>query len=73
MDEALDDCLVRAGSGQSIHGGEVRSHQCRPETDRQVLTGHQIQLVVLTHPGKQKGGKKLNEFAVWIHTTGLNA
>lgn len=54
MDEALDDCLVGAGGGQGVHGGEVRSHQRRPEADGQVLTGHQVQLVVLTHPEEQK-------------------
>lgn len=54
MDEALDDCLVGAGGSQGVHGGEVWSHECWPETDGQVLTGHQVQLVVLTHPGEQK-------------------
>lgn len=42
MDEALNDCLVRAGGGQGVHGGEVWSHQCRPEADGQILTGHQV-------------------------------
>ena len=40
LDEALDDCLVGAGSRQGVHGGEVWSHQRGPETDGQVLTGH---------------------------------
>lgn len=52
MDEALDDCLVGAGGSQGVHGGEVWPHQCGPEADGQVLTGHQVHLVVLTHPGK---------------------
>lgn len=42
VDEALDDCLVGAGGGQGVHGGEVRSHQRRPEADGQILTGHQV-------------------------------
>lgn len=54
MDEALDDCLVGAGSGQSVHGGEIWSHERGPEADGQVLTGHQVKLVVLAHPGKQR-------------------
>lgn len=53
VDEALDDCLVCAGGGQGVHGGEVWSHQRRPEADWQILTGHQVQLVVLTHPEEQ--------------------
>jgi len=53
VDEALDDCLVGAGGGQGVHGGEVGSHQRGPETDGQVLAGHQVQLVVLVHPGKK--------------------
>lgn len=54
MDEALDDCLVGASGSQGVHGCEVRSHQRGPETDGQVLTGHQVQLVVLAHPGTHR-------------------
>lgn len=54
MDEALDDCLVGARGRQGVHGGEIWSHQCGPETDGQVLTSHQVQLVVLAHPEKQE-------------------
>lgn len=53
VDEALDDCLVGAGGGQGVHGGEVGSHQRGPEADGQILTGHQVHLVALTHPGEQ--------------------
>lgn len=53
VDEALDDCLVGAGGRQGVHGGEVWPHQRRPEADGQILTGHQVQLVVLTHPEDQ--------------------
>lgn len=42
VDEALDDCLVGAGGGQGVHGGEVGPHQRRPEADGQILTGHQV-------------------------------
>ena len=59
VDEALDDCLVGAGSSQSIHGGEIWSHECGPEADWQILAGHQVKLVVLAHPGKQRY-QKLN-------------
>lgn len=57
MDEAFNDCLVGAGGGQGVHGGEVWSHQGRPETDGEVLTGHQVLFVALTHPGKHKGSR----------------
>lgn len=60
MDEALDDCLVGAGGSQGVHAGEVGSHECWPETDGQVLAGHQVQLVVLTHPGEQKAVKRVD-------------
>lgn len=59
VDEALDDCLVGAGGGQGVHGGEVGSHQRRPEADGQILTGHQVHLVALTHPGEQNTNASL--------------
>lgn len=58
VDEALDDCLVGAGGGQGVHGGEVGPHQRGPEADGQVLAGHQVHLVVLTHPGKHREIRK---------------
>lgn len=58
MDEALDDFLVGAGGSQGVHGGEVWSHQGGPQTDGQVLTGHQVQLVVLANPGEQNVNKR---------------
>lgn len=51
VDEGLDDCLVGARGGQRVHGGEVGPHECGPETDGQVLTGHQVHSVQLAHPG----------------------
>ena len=54
MDEGLDDCLVGACGSQGIHRGEVRPHESGPETDGQVLTGHQVQPVQLAHPGKKR-------------------
>lgn len=46
MYEGLDDCLVGAGGRQRVHGGEIGPHQGGPETDGQVLAGHQIQTAV---------------------------
>lgn len=66
VDEALDDCLIGASGCQGVHGGEIWSHQRGPETDGQVLTGHQVQLVVLTHPGGQREAVKLNLVHQWI-------
>lgn len=60
VDEALNDCLVGAGGGQGVHGGEVWSHQCGPETDGQVLAGHKVRFVVLVHPAQHKQTKKVN-------------
>lgn len=54
VDEALNDCLVGACGRQGVHGSEVWSHECGPETDRKILAGHQVQLVVLAHPGKNR-------------------
>lgn len=50
VDEGLDDCLVGARGGQGVHGGEVRPHEGGPETDGQVLTGHQVHPAQLAHP-----------------------
>lgn len=52
MDEALNDCLVGACGSQGVHGGEVWPHECGPETDGQILTGHQVQFAVLAHSEK---------------------
>lgn len=55
VDEGLNDCLVGASSGQSVHGGEVGPHEGGPETDGQVLAGHQVHPTQLAHPvGKSK-------------------
>lgn len=53
MDECFNDCLVGACGRESIHSGEVRPHEGGPETDGQVLTGHQVHPVQLAHPGKK--------------------
>lgn len=66
VDEALDDCLVGACGGQSVHRGEVRSHQSGPKTDGQILTRHQVQLAVLAHPEAKK------ELTQWYHEPYLN-
>lgn len=50
MDERLDDGLVGACGRESVHGGEVRSHERGPEADGQVLAGHQIDSVPLANP-----------------------
>lgn len=52
VDEGLNDCLVGARGSQGIHRGEVWPHEGGPETDGQVLTGHQVQPAQLAHPGK---------------------
>lgn len=52
MNERLDDGLVGACGRESVHGGEVGSHECGPEADGQVLTGHQIDSVPLANPGR---------------------
>lgn len=50
MDEGLDDGLVGARGRESVHGGEVGPHECRPEADGQVLAGHQVDSVPLADP-----------------------
>lgn len=67
MDEGLDDCLVGACGSQGIHRGEVRPHESGPETDGQVLTGHQVQPVQLAHPGKKHANRHR-----FIHTVQRN-
>ena len=47
LDEELDDCLVGARGCEGVHGAEVRPHQGGPEADGQVLTGHEVHLVVV--------------------------
>lgn len=54
MNEGLDDCLVGACGRQCVHGGEIRPHQCGPETDGQVLAGHQVHPVPLAHPERRE-------------------
>lgn len=50
VDEGLDDCLVGACGRQGVHGGEVGPHEGWPETDGQVLAGHQVHPTQLAHP-----------------------
>lgn len=50
VDEGLDDCLVGARGGQGVHGGEVGPHEGGPETDGQVIAGHQVHPAQLAHP-----------------------
>lgn len=47
MDEELDDCLIGPCGCERVHGAEVRPHQGGPEADGEVLTGHEIHLVVV--------------------------
>lgn len=47
LDEQLDDCLVGARGRERVHGAEVWPHQRGPEADGQVLTGHEVHLVVV--------------------------
>ena len=47
LDEELDDCLVGARGCEGVHGAEVWPHQGGPEADGQVLTGHEVHLVVV--------------------------
>lgn len=53
MDEGFNDCLVGTCGCESIHSGKVWPHKGGPETDGQVLTGHQVHPVQLAHPGKE--------------------
>lgn len=46
VDKGLDDCLVGTSGRQRIHGGEIGPHERRPETDGQILAGHQVQAAV---------------------------
>lgn len=52
VDEGLDDCLVGPRGRQGVHGGEGWPHQSGPETDGQILTGHQVLSAQLAHPGR---------------------
>lgn len=55
VDEGLDDCLVGARGGQCVHGGKVGPHEGGPETDGQVLAGHQVHPAQLAHPAGVRG------------------
>lgn len=51
LDEALDDGLVEFGGGQCVLVFEIRPHERWPETDGEIVGGHQCGLAMLTNPG----------------------
>lgn len=51
MDEGVNDCLIGSGGSQRVHGGEVGPHECGPEADGQIITGHQVHPIQLAHSG----------------------
>lgn len=51
VDEGVNDCLIGSGGSQRVHGGEVGPHECGPEADGQIITGHQVHPIQLAHSG----------------------
>lgn len=54
LDEGLDDGLVEFGGGERVLVLKVRPHERGPETNGEIVGGHQRGLAMLTYPGKRK-------------------
>lgn len=53
LDEGLDDGLVEFGGGKCVLVLKVGPHECGPETNGEIVGGHQCGLALLTYPGKE--------------------